>query len=156
MATTTTSTTSTTISTTTPITTTTSTTTTTKITNIPSDQTVIKVKTGSNPSDRTDGYFSLQLLSPEGACTIKNLDNKKKNDRELGAVDTYTGEMIEPCKEFHPEEISSVKFTHLKGEGWRGEYLTISYGNKSFTCKLGKVEKNAGITFPFSDSVGKL
>ena len=66
--------------------------------------------------------------------------------------------MLQPCETYQPDKISSVKITHWQGDGWRGEYLKISYGKKSFTCKLGQiVDHDASITFPCSASkvVGK-
>ena len=104
---------------------------------------------------RSDGAFSYQFYSPEGSCTIKNLDNPKKNDRESGAVDQFSGDMLGPCETYQPVSISSVKITHWQGDGWRGEYLKISYGQKSFTCKLGQMlENKVSITFPCKASQG--
>ena len=122
------------------------------------EATIIETKTGSKTGDRSDGAFSYKFYSPEGSCTIRNLDNPKKNDRESGAVDQFSGNMLQPCETFQPDKISSVKITHWKGDGWRAEYLKISYGKKSFTCKLGQiVDRDASITFPCSASkvVGK-
>ena len=111
--------------------------------------TVIETKTGSKPGDQTDGGFSYEFHSPEGNCKIQNLDNPKKNDRESGAVDQFTGDMLGPCETFQPDEIYSVTITHWQGDGWRGEYLKISYGNKSFKCILGQmVDSMKSITFP--------
>ena len=117
--------------------------------------TIIESKTGSQPGDRSDGDFSFQFNSPEGSCTIKTLDNLNKNDRESGAVDKFSGDMLGPCETYQPDLISSVKITHWNGDGWRGEYLKISYGIKSFTCNLGQMlESNTSITFPCSASQG--
>ena len=78
-----------------------------------------------------------------------DLDNSYKNDFESGNVDQFMGSMLGSCETYQPEKISSVKITHTSGKGWRGEYLKISYGEKSFTCKLGKMLDNkASITFP--------
>ena len=64
--------------------------------------------------------------------------------------------MLGPCETYQPEKISAVKITHWQGDGWRGEYLKISYGKKSFTCKLGQMlENKASITFPCSAYEGK-
>ena len=71
----------------------------------------------------------------------------------MGAVDQFSGYMLEPCQTFQPDSIASVKITHLTGASWRGEYVKISYGRKSFTCKLGQMLDNkdkASITFPCS------
>ena len=121
------------------------------------EATIIETKTGSQPDDHSDGDFSFQFNSPEGNCTIKTLDNVTKNDRELGAVDQVSGDMLEPCETFQPDSISSVKITHWKGDGWRGEYLKISYQQKSFFCNLGQMlENNSSITFPCSAIEGNM
>ena len=87
---------------------------------------------------------------------IPNLDNTKRNDRELGRIDLFSGDMLGPCETYQPDKISSVKITHKNGDGWKPEYLKISYGKKSFTCKLGqKLGNKASITFPCSSSNGK-
>ena len=110
--------------------------------------TIIEIKTGSQPGDSFDGKFSYQFYSPDGSCTV-DLDNPQKNDLELGAVDLFSGDMLGPCENFQPDLISAVKITHRQGDNWRGEYLKISYGKKSFTCNLGKIlENKASITFP--------
>ena len=120
-------------------------------------ETVVETKTGSNPGDGTDGTFLTQFFAPDGtSCTIKDLDNPQKSDLDSGKVDQFTGSILGECENFHPEKISSVKFTHTSGDGWRGEYLKISYDEKSFTCKLGKMLDNkASITFSCSASKGK-
>ena len=117
-------------------------------------QTVIEVKTGSDPGDATSGRFPAQFFSSEGtSCSMRNLDNPNKNDFESGQVDYFWGSMLGPCETYHPEKISSVKITHASGSGWRGEYLKISYGAKIFTCKLGKmIDNRASITFPCKET----
>ena len=53
-------------------------------------QTVVEVKTGSDPRDRSNGNFLTQFFSPEGtSCTMKDLDNPNKNDLESGKVDQF-------------------------------------------------------------------
>mgnify|MGYP003338881311 CR=1 FL=1 len=70
-------------------------------------------------------------------------------------MDHFSGDLLGPCETYQPDKISSVKITNWEGDGWRAEYLKISYGKKSFTCKLGKMlENKASITFPCSDSQG--
>ena len=119
------------------------------------EATIIETKTGSQPDDHSNGDFSFTFYSPEGTCAIKTLDNLTKNDRELGAVDQFSGDMLEPCETFQPDSISSVKITHWKGDGWRGEYLKISYRKKSFSCNLGQMlENNSSITVPCSATEG--
>ena len=121
-------------------------------------QTVVEVKTGSDPKDSSNGRFPTEFFSQDGtSCKMQDLDNPRKNDFESGQVDQFTGSMLGPCETFQPEKISSVKITHASGEGWRGVYLRISYGEKSFICKLGKMlDKKASITFPCkSSSKGK-
>ena len=112
--------------------------------------TVIEVKTGSAPSDATNGRFPTQFFSSEGiSCKMLDFDNPNKNDFESGKIDYFSGSMLGPCETFQPEKISSVKITHASGSGWRGEYLRISYRLKSFLCKLGQmIDKKASITFP--------
>ena len=65
-------------------------------------------------------------------------------------MDQFTGKMLDQCQFFQPDKISAVKISHRSGDGWKGEYLKISYGEKSFTCILGqKLDNNkASITFP--------
>ena len=120
-------------------------------------KTIVETKTGSNPVDATDGSFSIQFFSLDGTnCKINVLDNPQKNDFESGNVDQFMGSMLGPCENYRPQKISSVKIIHTGGGGWRGEYLKISYGEKSFTCNLGKMLDNkASITFPCSASKGK-
>ena len=98
-----------------------------------------------------------QFFSPDGtSCTLNDLNNPKKDDFESGKVDHFTGSVLGPCEFFHPEKISSVKFTHTSGDSWKGEYLKISYAEKSFTCNLGQMlDNNTSITFPCSPSKGK-
>ena len=105
----------------------------------------------------SDGRFLTQFFSPEGtSCTMKDLVNPQKNDLETGNVDLFMGSMLGPCEKFQPEQISSVKITHTSGDGWRGEYLKISYRRKSFTCKLGKLlHSKLSISFPCIASKGK-
>ena len=119
-------------------------------------KTVVEVKTGSNQIDSSDGAFLTQFFSPDGtSCTMRDLDNPQENDLESGRVDQFTGSMLGPCENYHPEKISSVKITHTSGDGWRGEYIKISYAEKSFTCILGQMLDNkASITFPCSASKG--
>ena len=63
--------------------------------------------------------------------------------------------MLGPCETYQPDSISSVKITNWKGDGWRAEYLKISFGKRSFTCKLGqKLENKASITVPCNNSLG--
>ena len=84
---------------------------------------------------------------------MKDLDNPQKNDLESGKVDKFTGSMLGPCENYHPKKISSVKITHFSGDGWRVEYLKITYAEKSFTCNVGQVLDNkASITVPCSAS----
>ena len=53
-------------------------------------QTVVEVKTGSDPRDRSNGNFLTQFFSPEGTSrTMKDLDNPNKNDLESGKVDQF-------------------------------------------------------------------
>ena len=115
-------------------------------------ETIIETRTGSDPNDGSSGQFSLQFFSPDGtSCTIKMIDNPNKDDFEPGNVDEFKGSVIAPCEKYQPDEISSVKITHISGDGWRGVYLKISYGVKSFTCNLGqRIDGNASIEFPCS------
>ena len=114
---------------------------------------MIEIKTGSNPGDRSDGTFSFQFNSPEGSCTIENIDDPNKDDKETGKLDQFYGDMLGSCETFKPDHILSVQITHTGLDGWRPEYLKISYDSKSFTCKLGKrLEGRASITFPCSCS----
>ena len=70
-------------------------------------------------------------------------------------MDQFTGKMLDPCQTFQPYKISAVKLTLVEGDGWKGEYLKISYGEKSFTCKLGQRldKKTKSITFPCSSAI---
>ena len=70
-------------------------------------------------------------------------------------MDQFTGKMLDQCQFFQPDKISAVKITHTRGDGWKGEYLKISYGEKSFTCKLGQKldKKTKSITFPCSSAI---
>ena len=55
------------------------------------------------------------------------------------------------------DEIFSVKITHWNGDGWKPEYLKLSYGKKSFACKHGKkLDNRASFTFHYSASNGNL
>ena len=80
---------------------------------------------------------------------MKDLNDPQKDDLVSGKVDLFMGSMIGSCEMYQPDKITSVKITHTAGDGWKGEYLKISYGEKSFTCKLGKMLDNkASATFP--------
>ena len=117
---------------------------------------IIETKTGSTPGDSTNGAFYVQFNSPEGKCKINDLDNPKKNDMELGAIDHFSGVLLRPCEAFQPDEISSVTITHWRGDSWKGEYLKISYQDKSFICMLGQmIDNRKSITFPCNAWTGK-
>lgn len=73
----------------------------------------VSTKTNENPGAKIDeqGHIYVDVCNNDGTncCTTNDLDNKDKDDFELGELDLFTGILLGSCNNFEVNENSVYK-----------------------------------------------